>query len=169
MNRSWRTRKIGTVLVALLAGLLVACQPQAPAGPKIQIENVWSRPAAAMEKAEPGEATQGGMAGMGNTGVVYLTLMNDGREADRLISAESDVAETVELHQTKMEGDVMKMQPIPEGVEVPAGGRVEFKPGSYHIMLIGLKRDLKVGDRFTMTLEFEKSGALTVESEVRQP
>lgn len=63
----------------------------------------------------------------------------------------------------------MKMRPLSGGVEVPASGRVEFKPGSYHIMLIGLKRDLKVGDRFTVTPELEKSGTLTVESEVREP
>lgn len=152
----------------LLVGVLVACGSRAPAGPQIRAENVWSRPAAAMEKAEPGEATPGGMAGMGSPGVVYLTLVNEGREADRLIGAKSDIAAAVELHQTTMEGGVMKMRPVSGGVEVPAGGRVEFKSGSYHIMLIGLKRNLKVGDRFTVTLEFEKSGTLTVESEVRE-
>jgi len=189
MNRSWQTRKIGAVLVALLAGLLVACGAQAPAGPKIRVEDAWSRPASAMamEEATAGEMhmheesggethmheeSTGGemhMHGMGSTGVVYLTLINEGREADRLISAASDVAETVEFHETKMEGDVMKMQPLPEGIEVPAGGQVELKPGGYHIMLINLKRDLKVGDRFTVTLEFEKSGTLNVEVEVREP
>jgi hypothetical protein len=167
---------------ALLMGILVACGLRAPAGPKIRVENVWSRPAVAMgemEGMEPGEGmameqeteSHEGMSmehGMGSTGVVYLTVINEGREADRLVGARSDVAAAVELHQTKMEGGVMKMQPVTGGIEIPARGRVELKPGGYHIMLIGLKRDLKAGDRFAVTLEFEKSGAVTVESEVRE-
>ncbi|MFQ5595183.1 MAG: copper chaperone PCu(A)C [Anaerolineae bacterium] len=133
-------------------GVLAACGVQGPAGPSLRARDVWSRPAPA-----------------GGTGVVYLTLENQGRQPDRLTGARSDIAEAVELHRTKMEGDVMQMQPIAGGVEVPARSRVVFEPGGAHIMLIGLKRDLKAGDRFTVVLEFEKSGTLTVESEVRQP
>lgn len=54
-------------------------------------------------------------------------------------------------------------------LEVPAKGQVELKPGGYHVMLIGVKRDLKVGDKFSLELQFEKSGAITVEAEVKQP
>ncbi len=152
---------------ALLMGMLVACGARAPAGPRIRVEDVWSRPTVAMGKMGSGQSHAGG-GDMGSTGVVYLTLINEGREADRLIEVRSDVAKAVELHQTKIEGGVMKMQPVVGGVEIPAGERVAFKPGGYHIMLIGLKRDLQVGDRFTVTLEFEKSGTVTVESEVRE-
>ena len=152
----------------LLMGLLVACGSRTPPGPKIRVENVWSRPAMVMGGVESGQS-HSSAGEMGSTGVVYLTLINEGREADRLIRVRSDVAEAVELHQTKIEGGVMKMQPVVGGVEVPAGERMAFKPGGYHIMLIGLKRDLKVGDRFAVTLEFEKSGVVTVESEVREP
>jgi len=104
----------------------------------------------------------------GGTGVVYLTLMNQGRQPDRLMGAKSDIAQAVELHRTTTEGGVMKMQPIAGGVEVPARSRVIFEPGGAHIMLIGLKRDLKAGDRFRVALEFEKTGTLMVESEVRE-
>lgn len=141
-----------TAYCVLLMGALVACGVQVPAGPSIQASDVWSRPAAA-----------------GSMGVVYLTLTNEGREADRLVGARSEVAEAVELHRTTMENDVMKMQPIAGGVELPARGRVVFEPGGAHIMLIGLKRDLKAGDRFSVELQFEKSGTVTVESEVREP
>jgi hypothetical protein len=133
----------------LLIGVLAACGVRGPAGPSLRARDVWSRPAPA-----------------GGTGVVYLTLENQGRQPDRLIGAKSDIAQAVELHRTTMEGGVMKMQPIAGGVEVPARSRVIFEPGGAHIMLVGLKRDLKAGDRFSVELRFEKSGTLSVESEV---
>ena len=68
-----------------------------------------------------------------------------------------------------MEGEVMKMRMLPDGLEIPAKGEVLLKPGGYHVMLIGVKQDLKPGDRFTVDLEFEKSGTVTVEPEVRNP
>ena len=83
-----------------------------------------------------------------------------------MTGAQSDVAEAVELHETKMENDVMRMQPV-ASVEVPAGGQVTFEPGGLHIMLIGLQRELEAGDRFKITLQFEESGTLTVEVSVR--
>jgi copper(I)-binding protein len=98
-----------------------------------------------------------------------MMLVNEGREAERLVRAHTEVTEVAEIHETRMEGEVMKMQLLPDGIEIPAGGEVELKPGGYHIMLIGLKRDLNEGDRFTLVLEFEKSGRLTVEVPVRQP
>ena len=75
----------------------------------------------------------------------------------------------VEIHQTTMEGDVMKMRMLPDGLEVRARGEVLLEPGGYHVMLIGMKQDLRAGDRFSLDLEFEKSGTMTVETEVRQP
>lgn len=63
-------------------------------------------------------------------------------------------------------GPMMGMQKV-DRVEIPAGGRLELKPGSYHIMLIGLTQDLKVGDRIEITLRFEKAGEITVSAEVR--
>ena len=76
------------------------------------------------------------------------------------------MADTGEVHRTVMEGDVMRMQPV-EYVEIGAGAQVELKPGDYHIMLIGMRRDLAVGDRFSVTLLFDTSPAQTVEAEVR--
>jgi len=75
----------------------------------------------------------------------------------------------LEIHETVMEGEVMKMQMLPDGLEVPARGEVLLKPGGYHIMLIGIKRDLEVGDTFSLDLQFEKSGTITVEPKVREP
>lgn len=159
----------------LIALALIACG--APAGPKIAAEGVWARPVASMAHTAESQATPTGgaiataPAGMGMTGptsAIFLVIRNDGRDPDRLIAASTDVALVTELHQTRMEGGVMRMDQVP-AIEVPAGGRVELKPGGYHVMLIGVQRELKIGDRFPVRLHFEKSGALTVEAEVRQP
>jgi copper(I)-binding protein len=106
--------------------------------------------------------------GMGGTGAVFLTLTNDGRESDWLIAAASGVAETVEIHQTTIEDEIMRMQPVAR-VEIPAGGGLELKPGGYHIMLLGLRSDLEVGDLLRVTLTYERSRPLVVEAEVRKP
>ncbi len=103
-----------------------------------------------------------------STSAVYLVIRNEGEQADRLLGAESEAAQTVELHQSKMEGGTMKMEPV-EAIDIPPGGQVELKPGGLHIMLIGLKRDLPAGERLTLVLHFERAGDIEVEAEVRQP
>ena len=97
-----------------------------------------------------------------STGGGFLTLTNQGDAADRLLSASAEVSERVELHSMKMEGTVMRMRQV-DAIEVPAGQRVELKPGGLHIMFIGLKAPLKEGERFPMTLRFEKAGEVNVE------
>jgi len=106
---------------------------------------------------------------MAGTGGVFMRLVNKGNEADRLVGGTTDVAQAVEIHETVVENDVMKMQMLAGGLEVPAKGEVLLKPGSYHVMLIGMQRDLKVGDTFKLELQFEKSGPITVNPEVREP
>jgi copper(I)-binding protein len=164
-------RIVQTALIGLLlAGMLAACG--APSGPEVRADDVWARPAMAMGEMETGESGEAGMEkghGMAGTGAVFLLLVNDGGEADRLIGGKTEVAEVVEIHETVMEGEVMKMRMLPDGLQVPAKGEVLLKPGGYHAMLIGMKQDLKVGDQFTVNLQFEKSGTITVEPEVREP
>jgi copper(I)-binding protein len=158
---------LGAVLL-MLSGGLVACGT--PAGPSIEAEEVWARPAMTMK--ESGESS-GESMGMGQpmpgTGAVFMRLKNVGSEPDRLIGGQTDVAEVVEIHESIIEGDVMKMRMLPEGLAVPAKGEVLLKPGGYHVMLIGIKRDLVAGDTFALDLEFEKSGTVTVQPEVREP
>ncbi len=103
----------------------------------------------------------------GGNAAVYFTLVNEGNASDALVGASSDAAETVGLHETRMEGDVMRMAPVPR-IEVPAGGRTELKPGGLHVMLVGVKRDLNPGDTVSVTLRFEKSDEMTVAAEVRE-
>ena len=103
-----------------------------------------------------------------SNGAAYLTIVNRGATADRLTSAESDVAGSVELHQTIVKDNVMSMSPV-EAIDVPANGRVELKPGGYHIMLVGLKQDLKAGSTIQLTLVFEKAGRTNLNVEVKNP
>lgn len=101
------------------------------------------------------------------TGAAYLTIRNDGDQPDRLIAGETGIARAVEFHRIAAEGDLMRMQPLPEGVEIPAGGEVVFAPGGYHVMLIGLTENLRNGDDFELTLRFERAGDVEVPVDVR--
>ena len=91
----------------------------------------------------------------------FLTVENRGTTPDRLIAASSPVAGIVEVHEMAMDGGVMKMRAIP-GIDIKAGSKVDLKPGGYHIMLMELKQPLKNGDRFPLTLTFEKAGKIEV-------
>lgn len=105
---------------------------------------------------------EGQMVGAG-----YLKLANKG-PVDRLISATSPAAGSVEIHSMSMEGDVMKMRQV-DAIEIATGQTVELKPGGYHLMLMGLKAPLKVGEKFPLTLKFEKSGEVVVTVNVEEP
>ena len=94
------------------------------------------------------------------TGGGFLKFSNAG-PADKLLSVSADVSKSVELHEMKMEGDVMKMRQV-DGVELAAGKTVEFKPGGYHVMFVGLKAPLKAGEKFPAKLKFEKAGEVEV-------
>ncbi len=99
-------------------------------------------------------------------GAIYMKLVNAGGAADALISVDSDVADAVEIHESSMdENQVMHMRPV-EKVEIPAGGSVTLKQGGLHVMLIGVDKGLAKGDKFKMTLNFEKSPPQTLEVEV---
>ena len=97
----------------------------------------------------------------------YFKLENNGGD-DRLVSASAKVAGSVEIHEMKMEGDVMRMRQV-DAIALPAGKTVELKPGGLHIMFIGLKAPLKAGAKFPMKLRFEKAGEVEVMVNVEAP
>lgn len=98
----------------------------------------------------------------GGNSAAYMLLHNHGTEADALISASSDAADAVELHLSQMNADGTMAMIQQEKIDLPADGEVELKPGSYHIMLIGLKQDLMAGSDITITLTFEHAGEITL-------
>jgi copper(I)-binding protein len=117
----------------------------------IQVHDPWAR-------STPAMATMG---------AAYLTITSG--SADRLIGIEvpQAVASRAEIHETVRDSLVtMRMRPV-SGVDLPAGQSIEFRPGSYHVMLVGLARPLVAGQSFAMTLRFEHAGAVTMRVRVR--
>ena len=119
---------------------------------ELRIRNIWARPAFRSANS-----------------AVYLSLQNHGAKAERFLGATTEVAAAAEIHQVKMEGDVMLMTPVLSGVEIPANGHVEFLPNGYHLMLIDLRSDLSEGSYFPLALQFEQSGQVLVDVLVSQP
>ena len=91
----------------------------------------------------------------------FLTIANGGAE-DRLVAASADFAGRTEIHEMAMEGEVMRMRELPEGLPIPAGGTVELKPGGYHLMFMELKQPLVEGETVNVTLSFEKAGEVSL-------
>jgi copper(I)-binding protein len=92
----------------------------------------------------------------------YLKITNNGRSADRFVGAKSDATDRVEIHEMSMSDGVMKMRPLPNGLEIKPGETVELKSGGYHLMFMDLKQPLRQGDSLKATLQFEKAGTLDV-------
>lgn len=92
----------------------------------------------------------------------YLKITNNGSSADRFIGAKTSAADHVEIHEMSMNDGVMRMRPLPNGLEIKPGETVELKSGGYHLMFMDLRQPLKQGETFKATLQFEKAGALEV-------
>jgi copper(I)-binding protein len=93
----------------------------------------------------------------------YFTITNKGLAADRLTGGSTAVANRFELHSMEIEDGVAKMRPVEGGIEIKPGQTVELKPGSIHVMLLGLKQPLALGQRVKGTLVFAKAGKIDVE------
>ena len=121
-----------------------------PAWAQVGVEQPWTR-------ATPPGAT---------VGAGFMRLRNAGA-ADRVVGASSPVAERVEMHVTLREGDVVQMREV-KSFEVPAGGSFELKPGGAHLMLVGLRRPLKKGEKVPLTLKLGQGGELNLELSVEE-
>lgn len=111
-----------------------------------------------------------GMGAAGTNSAVFMVIENTSDTEQRLVSAASDVATVVEIHETTMTDGTMRMRPVEGGVVVPAQGTVELKPRGLHVMLIGLTEALNEGDTIALTLTFESGLTVELEAvEVRQP
>lgn len=170
---------IGTIYLLLCAFILSACarSSSTTVGPLL-IQDPWVRAAQVLsispanemdlENETPGEDLQEMSAMSGVNSAAFMVLKNNGKVDDRLVSAKSDVAQAVEIHLSEMKDGVMSMRQV-DGVEIPAGGQAELKPGGYHIMLIGIKQNLNLGDVVPLQLTFENAGTVSVLAEVRNP
>jgi len=95
----------------------------------------------------------------------FMSIENQGKEADRLVAASSPVAGAVEIHEMTTEGGLMKMRAV-KGIDLKPGATVELRPGGYHVMLEDLKQPLKQGDQIPVLLTFEKAGVVEVKVHV---
>ena len=152
-------------------------------GPKIQVTGAWVR-AVSLQQGTSGNSSATSMPGMPGmtdatsmpgmpgmsdaTSAVYLTIQNSGSQADRLVSASSGVAQAIEIHQSLVQNNVASMKLL-DTLDLPAHSTIQFDPGGYHLMLIGVNRNLSPGDKITVNLQFEKSAPLQIEVEVHGP
>ena len=113
---------------------------------RLEIDGAW------IKETPPNHPVTGG----------YLKIENDGNTADVLISVSADFAMKSEIHEMKMEGDVMKMRPLEDGVVIPADGEVYLKPGGYHLMFMKLNQQMIPMDVHQVTLTFKNSGSITI-------
>ena len=116
----------------------------------IEIEHPWAR------------ATADGAA----NGAAYMVFNNEGKTADRLVSASTPAAAKVELHVHIDDNGVMRMREV-SAIDLGADATVKLAPGGLHLMLLGLKEPLKKGKAFPLTLTFEKAGPVTVQVAVQ--
>ena len=114
----------------------------------LSIDDVWAR------TGQPGQVS-----------AAFMDVKNKGA-ADKIVSAHCDCAKATELHDMKMADGKMLMMQVP-AMDVPANGDLKLKPGSYHIMLIGLNRPLVAGETLPIKLKFEKAGEVTVQAQVK--
>ncbi len=137
-----------TILAASMAvSLVMPAQAIDIAAGSLTISAPWAR-------ATPKGASIGGG---------YMTIVNNGAASDRLIGGASAVSGKFEIHEMSMDNGVMKMRMLAKGLEIKPGQTVTFKPGSYHVMFVGLNRPLAEGQHFKATLEFEKAGKVEVD------
>lgn len=97
-----------------------------------------------------------------STGAGYALIRNGGKREDRLLGARAAIAERVEVHSMTMDGGIMRMRPVVDGLAIPAGGAVALRSGSYHLMLMGLKQPLRRGEVVEIRLRFAQAGELPV-------
>lgn len=139
----------GIGIVLLVAGLVLGSGTASAQTGQIEVSNAWAR-------ATPGRS---------EVGAAYVTIQSPA--ADRLVAASSPVATKAELHTMTMSGTVMQMRPV-AAIDIPAGQPVTLSPDGLHIMLEGLKKPLRAGQSFPLTLTFAKAGKRTVEVAVQK-
>ncbi len=143
--------RFSKMLRAAIAGftltLLCACaRTDGTSIGDLRIDRPWIRATA------PGAPAAGGFA----------TIRNAGRAPDRLLSAQSDLAGRVEVHEVLRDGGMMRMRHMPQGLAIPAGEKVVLQPGGYHLMLIAPKRRYAEGETVPVRLRFERAGETVV-------
>ncbi|HLO15845.1 MAG TPA: copper chaperone PCu(A)C [Anaerolineales bacterium] len=149
------------LMIFLLVSVLSACGSPAPARqtPAIEVTDAWVRAVGSMNN----------MSSSGSATALFMTIQNNSSVTDKLLNVKSDAAKMVQIHLSEVDANGVSSMHEVDGVEIPAGGTAELKPGGYHVMLMGLNQDLKAGDQVAFTLTFQNAGSVTVEAQVKTP
>lgn len=145
------------VAALAVAGIAVGCEPR---GEGVEVVEPWVR-----ATARPGASAEGRAAPA--NGAAYLVVRNHGTVDDAIVGVETAIADTAELHLVTVENEIMRMRAV-ESVPVPAGGEAVLEPGGYHVMLVGLERDLTAGDTVEMTVRLRSGESVDVRAGVRR-
>lgn len=138
--------------LTLVGILLISACGSAEEEPAIVVHEPWARAAA-----------------QGENGAVYLILHNHAAQADELVGASTEVAESVEMHESRMdENGVMSME-LHFSIPLAMGAEIEFAPGGFHFMLVNMKEELRAGDEMALTLHFEHHEDITITIPVMHP
>ena len=111
----------------------------------IEVHNPWARPTAKGENA-----------------AVYFQIRNQSQNADELIGVSTAAADVAEIHESKMENDVMQMNMVPS-IPLGADEEVNFAPGGYHVMLVRINQEFKAGDHIGVILNFKNHEDIVVD------
>jgi copper(I)-binding protein len=142
-----------TICLALALSLTMGVATPQDQASNLTVSRAWSRATAPSAQA----------------GAVFLVISNSGSHDDALRSVAAACADTVELHSHTMDDQgIMHMDPV-ASVAIPAHGAVEFKPGGLHIMLLGLKHPLHLGDHLALILHFDHAGTIPADALVMAP
>jgi copper(I)-binding protein len=150
------------VMLFILATLFVACTPT-PARSPLASQNGIGIDQASVRL--PGDGTSG-KANKTALLAGYMVIRNTGPLDDSLIGVQADFTGTTMLHKSSVDSNGVATMDMVMSIDVPAGQTVELKPGGFHIMFVGLNKDLKVGDTVTLTLQFQKAGAFIIQAQV---
>jgi hypothetical protein len=121
-----------------------------------------------MASPAPTMAAMSGMAMSGPTSAVYLTISNSGDKADKLLSVTTDAAQKASVHQTVVTNNIAQMIAVDGGLDIPANGKVSFRPGGYHIMIENLTHDLIAGGTIKVTLTFQSGTVINLTVPIKQ-
>lgn len=153
MTYLFRRARLFLILLVSMAGAAVVSQAHEYTVGAVSVAHPWAAP------TPPGA----------KIGAGYLKISNRGATDLRLVGGYSHFSGGIEIHSMTMDGDIMRMRHMTDGVVIPAGGEVEFHPGGLHLMLTDLKQPLVLNDRVPIVLQFEGGEKLSVVLFVERP
>ncbi|NJD22148.1 MAG: copper chaperone PCu(A)C [Melioribacter sp.] len=144
-------RRLLIIIVIIFAfNLVTPTQQQKSNNSDIQIQKAWARPAAKYANS-----------------AFYFVLENNSSRTDTLLGAETKISEEAEIHESyKKDNDRMGMRPAGK-IAIKPKSKFEFKPGGFHVMLLGVEKDLHIGDKIEVVLRLKYAGKIKAQAEVR--